>query len=251
MSLVNSSESDPCRRLEWDSRFFRSSIAEVARTEEQLPPAEAVRDWLIANPCDCVYLRVAAAELEQAHDFISQGFMPIDVRLTLDMDLLGLGPSDSAVTPMVCREALEEDMPALEGLAMQAHTDSRFFTDRRFDRQKARELYAVWLKRDHEEVGSKVWTQGPVGIPAGYVTCRPTMEAGVWNLGLVATVPSARGKGVATALIRHALTSACADGGERCTVITQGCNHAAVRLYERLGFRISRTEISLHRWIDS
>jgi ribosomal protein S18 acetylase RimI-like enzyme len=49
---------------------------------------------------------------------------------------------------------------------------------------------------------------------------------------------------------RPAIRQAAARAFPTIDVVTQGSNVAAVRAYEAAGFRLSRSEVWLHRWAD-
>jgi [ribosomal protein S18]-alanine N-acetyltransferase len=57
----------------------------------------------------------------------------------------------------------------------------------------------------------------------------------------VAIDPAIRRQGAATALLRHVLADAAAAGAVRATLEVRAANHAARRLYEKLGFRVTAT----------
>jgi ribosomal-protein-alanine N-acetyltransferase len=54
----------------------------------------------------------------------------------------------------------------------------------------------------------------------------------------VAVAPSLRGRGIATALLRHVFTDAVGLGASRATLEVRRSNTAALKLYERLGFEL-------------
>jgi ribosomal protein S18 acetylase RimI-like enzyme len=61
--------------------------------------------------------------------------------------------------------------------------------------------------------------------------------------------PAARGHGVGTALVEALLSWAGSRGAERVTVVTQGRNVAAQRLYQRCGFLTRSIHLWYHHWL--
>ncbi len=91
---------------------------------------------------------------------------------------------------------------------------------------------------------------GPTGS-AGYEDCGTIQGVSVsestgciQNVGIV---PSHRGQGLGRALIARCLIGFQSAGMKRATLEVTATNHAAVELYRRVGFRVTRT---LFRQID-
>ena len=61
------------------------------------------------------------------------------------------------------------------------------------------------------------------------------------HINNVAVLPQYRGQGMGTALMEHVLTEARRLGARRATLEVRASNHAALRLYERLGFYVAAT----------
>jgi ribosomal-protein-alanine N-acetyltransferase len=59
------------------------------------------------------------------------------------------------------------------------------------------------------------------------------------HINTLAVAPAARGKGMATTLLRHIIAEAVAAGATRATLEVRASNAAALRLYERLGFHVA------------
>jgi ribosomal-protein-alanine N-acetyltransferase len=74
------------------------------------------------------------------------------------------------------------------------------------------------------------------GRVVGYTVC--SRYDSVWHLMNVAVDDRLRREGIATALIEHLFSLADAPG-KRYTLEVRTSNHAAIRLYERFGFRVA------------
>ena len=61
------------------------------------------------------------------------------------------------------------------------------------------------------------------------------------HINNVAVLPQYRSQGMGTALMEHVLTEARRLGARRATLEVRASNHAALRLYERLGFYVAAT----------
>jgi len=183
---------------------------------------------------------VPAADTAQAQRAEAEGFRLTDVRVTLDAPAV---TSEPAVRPV-----REDDVARLRAIARSSHDDTRFYADERFPRERCDELYDTWIRRSCEGWADVVLVAERAGEAAGYVSVHRRESSG--SIGLIGVDEAWRGRGVGEALVRGALAW-CADADlPRCTVVTQGRNVAAQRLFERCGFRTSAVDLWFHKWFD-
>jgi ribosomal protein S18 acetylase RimI-like enzyme len=101
---------------------------------------------------------------------------------------------------------------------------------------------AIWLAADAA-------TGDPLGLSISYPPDPgPAVPEHAIYLGATSTLPAARGRGVARALLRHVLETARSAGMTHCTTNWRTSNLEASRVWPRLGFR--RTHLRLRRDID-
>jgi undecaprenyl-phosphate 4-deoxy-4-formamido-L-arabinose transferase len=233
--------------LEWDSRFFGLRIARLEGRELSAASTVVALDWCRAQRIDCLYLRSDSADALTTRSAAENGFRFVDVRMTLDCDLLELEVPEPHAG---IRTARAEDVPALREIAGYNHRNSRFYADGRFERERCDELYATWIERSVEGWADRVIVAAEVGHgPQAYLTLHLR--------------PGARGEIAwwASRAVRRARASAASCSRRRCPwlkskrmrtacVVTQGCNVAAQRLYQAGGFRTRSLELWHHRWFD-
>lgn len=139
------------------------------------------------------------------------------------------------------------DIEALAPVAEASYTDSRFFTDPRFPRDKCRELYRIWLERSFDDYADNVRVAVDGDRPVGFVTCRlATPEIG--EIGLVGVDSAYRGRGIGGLMTNDAVRWFAGQGVKTVRVPTQGRNLGAQRLYQACGFRTASIELWYHRW---
>ena len=85
-------------------------------------------------------------------------------------------------------------------------------------------------------------------MPAGYVTCHLERETLRGSIGLVGVSRWAQGRGVGQTLVRRAVDWFTTQGVQHVTVVTQGRNCAAQRLYQRCGFVTGSIHLWYHKW---
>ncbi len=165
--------------LVWDSEHFGVPIGRVdGHSVSRDDVARADREGL-----RCVYLLLDASSGHAIRDAEDMGFRVIDVRLTLTRPLEDV---DAAEFMGPVRVARPDDLRRLEPIAAEAHEDSRFFSDERFDRCAARDLYVKWLR------GSVVGDLAEFTLSAvdddeavGYITVQTGTEPAVLSIVLL------------------------------------------------------------------
>ncbi len=197
------------QRLEWDTEWFGFPIGAVSGAGTGPLPAHEFR---------CLY---CLCEPDQARWAEGEGFDLIDIRVELDWQ----GERDAP--PGIREEMGERD--ELHGLARDAFADSRFYQDGRFPRERVDAMFVRWLERS-----SVVLTDDD---RRGFIT----YDQG--HIGLVGVAESARGAGLGVQLVQAAQAR-----NPSLTVVTQGKNIAAQRLYQKCGFRTSAVKLWYHRW---
>lgn len=234
-------------RLAWDSEHFGVAIGRVRAEGLDLVTAREAVESAREERIQCLYLLVDADDGAGVLAAQEVGFRLTDLRLTLERSVAG-GDGDRAAT---IRLARDEDLAILEGVAANAHVDSRFFFDEHFDDGAAADLYRRWLRGSVTgELADIVFVADVEARASGYITGSVDEEAQTVSIGLLAVAPWARGRGLGGQLVAALLAEVAARGANRVTVVTQGRNVAAQRLYQAAGFRTERLQLWFHRWED-
>jgi dTDP-4-amino-4,6-dideoxy-D-galactose acyltransferase len=231
-----------CQLLDWDTDFFGFRIARVQAkrlTDADLP---AILDWCAAQQIRCLYLLASSTDRQTARIAAEHHFRFADIRTTLESAIAQIpepAPGIHIATP--------EDIHSLAAIARVSHTDSRFYGDPGFPRAKCDLLYETWIGKSIQGGYAKsVLVAEHDSKAAGYITCDWTGDTG--QIGLIAVADWARGMGIGGALVNSSLRLFHEEGVKRVSVVTQGCNISAQRLYQRCGFLTSSVEIWYHAW---
>ena len=112
-------------------------------------------------------------------------------------------------------------------------------------------LYETWIRRSCEGYADAVLVAETGGGPAGYITCHLSGSPPAGSIGLVGVGGDARGAGTGTTLVGAAIEWFQGRGVQEVSVVTQGRNLAAQRLYQRAGFRIQAVELWYHKWFPA
>ena len=233
-----------CQYLDWDSRFFGRRIGRVtpARlTPEVLPE---IHSWADSQQVDTLYLLADAQDPATVKLAQQSGFQFMDIRLTLERPL-NLATSKKVGDALI-RQWKEEDLPTLKTIAQVSHRDSRFYYDSNFTRDLCDAFYETWIEQSCRGFAKQVLVAELDNAPSGYVTCNLSARA-TGSIGLFAVAGDAQGRGLGQDLIAAALNWFTENGANLATVVTQGRNTRAQRVYQRCGF-VTRTVQLWYHW---
>jgi len=208
--------------------------------------SEQLDAWCAAEQIRCLYLLADGTDPGTARIADANGFRFVDFRVVLETYLTAEPPPPRSTV----RPATNGDVPGLAEIARASHTDSRFYFDGGFPRDRCDALYATWIEKScREGFADAVLVAEHDDRTAGYVSC--TIRDGVGQIGLIAVGASARGAGHGISLVRSALRWFHERGANRITVVTQGRNVQAQRLYQRCGFVSRGGDPWFHRWFQT
>lgn len=231
------------RPLAWDSAFFGFPVAQIAADKPTRPELEAAVEACRERDVRCAYLLLDAADARGSEAAQALGFVLRDVRVVLDRPIAA-GDAAPLDGPVAIAEAGAELLPALEALVRERLTMSRFFADPGFPRERCRELYVAFLRRGIDGDPER-WTLASAD-GGGCVVCHLDAARAHGTIELVAATRPGEG----AALVRAAVARFAQAGATSGSVVTQACNVAAQRSYQRAGFRTARSGLWLHRWFD-
>lgn len=222
-------QADP-ERLAWDTEFFGVPVGRATHLK-------GLTKWANENQVGLVCLLAdTVAEVQQAEE---RGFRLMDVRLTLSRPTTMMSSS--------ARLIRSDEVPALCEIARSAYPLTRFYADPRLSDDRCGDMYAEWTRSLCDGAADVVLVANRKGEPIGYVTVN--VDGLASEIGLIAVQDGLRGHGIGADLVRGAIDVAKVRGAEQMTVVTQGLNVGAIRTFEGCGFRTSRTQFWLHKWI--
>ncbi len=139
----------------------------------------------------------------------------------------------------------------LRAIAKSSHVDTRFYHDGNFSRSRCDALYETWIEKSCHSERETVLVAELNSLAVGYVTCLRTGPSPVARLVFWPSLLLRRGPGVGRSLIQNALCWFAGQGIVQVTVVTQGRNTRARRLYEKSGFVLYLAERWYHRWFPN
>lgn len=235
---------DPAQFLTWDSEFFGVRIGRVLSDALTPDSLAALMAWRRIQRVECLYFLAdpnQAASLRLAEE---NGFHLTDVRVTLESGAERADPAPAGVRPFQ-----EGDRAALRSIARAGHRDSRFYYDGHFPPQRCDDLYDTWIDRSVDGFADATLVADVDGLAAGYITCH--RDEGEGRIGLLGVDLAYQGRALGQALVKTALGWFSQAGFTRVSVVTQGRNARAQRLYQRCGFLTRSIRLWYHWWNES
>ena len=226
--------------LEWDSSFFGFPIGRIKGGVRPNEIEPAVREADERN-LRCTYLLAPASDHALLDIAQRNGFLVLDVRIELEREVAGHAASMTGL-----RRGSIEDLAQLRSIARESFRQTRFFADDGFPPERSAELYVEWLcKGLRGDSGSIVAVSNDT---RGFILCELSPSSGKGMIGLVGVASDIAGQGMGSALVAGAGTLFSDASLRIATVVTQGHNVAAQRLYQKYGYRTTRVHFWLHRW---
>lgn len=201
-----------------------------------------VDEWAGANEIACLFYLASADDPESHRVAEDGGFRLVDLRTELRREAGEEAPPESI------RAVAPDDREPLVEVARTSHRITRFYVDPGFPDERCHDFYETWLVRSLDGWADQVLTSGEVAAPSGYVSCHLDEEAERGSIGLIAVAPHVRRSGVGLELTRGAVAWCSARGARELVVVAQGRNVAALRTFERAGFRMHSVGLWFHKW---
>ena len=243
--MIDGTPSKEARFLEWDSAFFEKRIARVNGNILTRNRIESINIWSHQNAIDCLYFLAASDDDQTVTCAENDSYHLVDLRITLTAKLSE--QNKTAQPDNSIRYAIEADIEALRSIAGINHTNSRFFTDPHFDREKCRQLYEVWIEKCVRAKNGRVFVWDVQGKAVAYVTAELNPDQ-TGSIELVGIAPEWQGKGIGKKLVFAALHFFYENHVPIATTVTQGRNIHALKLYQKSGFSIQSIELWYHKW---
>lgn len=241
-------EANPlCQYLDWDSDFFGCRIARI--TTNRLSPEiiEHIWAWRKSHAIDCLYFLGDAIDADTVKLAEDNGFRLVDMRVTLEKQLNGMPVAEKGTCQGIVRPCTLDDISALRAIARVSHRDSRFYYDPNFPIPLCDALYETWIEKSCNGYADAVLVAELQGRPAGYISCH-LLEPAKGQIGLAGICADSQGKGLGQSLVNESLRWFAERGVTHVTVVTQGRNCKAQRLYQKCGFLTQSVQLWYHSW---
>ncbi|HEV2320412.1 MAG TPA: GNAT family N-acetyltransferase [Verrucomicrobiae bacterium] len=251
---MSTADSEACEFLPWDTEFFGCRIARVRGDTLTAQTVAQVDNWSRCHRIQGLYFLSCSNDPASVRTAEQHGFQLVDVRLTFERALGGEsipGPESRSAGTRI-RTFQPADVPALQALARAAHRDTRFFCDKHFSSDRAQDLYSTWITLESQGRAAIVFVATVAPDRAvGYISCHLDEARREGRIGLVGVDAAVHGRGIGQSLVYAALNWFSGKHMSAATVVTQGRNRSAQRLYQRCGFLTRDLKLWYHKWYSN
>lgn len=218
-----------------------SSIATSENPQETKNHVLELIDDLKKNEIAYAVYRFNAANFPLIHALEESDFLLIDGLIALENYPIVSDTIDN----VSIREAKQVDLNALQEIAKDVFTLTRFYTDPLIPVEKANALYEKWIENSLLGIAAdKVLVCEEEGQVVGFVTLQKR-----GHIPLIAVAKSAQGKGIAKKLIKGSFLYFRQWGVKKMAIETQSINIPALRSYQSCGFKITNSYLTF-RWAN-
>lgn len=228
------------RPLPWDSKFFGFSVGEVVVDAAEISDVPEITNVVKRWRHKLTYLILKNSSPEVVSELRLCGYY-YESKKTLVAETADL--ANETDLKMV------EHIPSAEvvRLAEAAGDFSRYKLDPDMPKRTMEKMYGIWVEKAAlPGSGEKLFVLERNDEPQAIVTVKCGVQPP--SIGLLAVSPSKRNTGLGKCLLDFAKSEAYRKGHLTLSVQTQGVNLAAMRLYLKNGFSVSRSEEIFHVW---
>lgn len=229
------------QKLEWDSDFLDKKVAKWQILNDSQPTSEEISQNL--QDYDLIYL-LSNQPLRRLKDNC------VDVKTTYakNIDLNAPIKDPSCIKSVPFDKSIHDEKELLK-VVLESGKYSRFKLDKKFPDGKFEELYYRWMLNGiKENQGSQtLMIIGSDNNIDGFIQIKVVPKVKV-SIELIAVAPHARGKGIASLLLKDSTTIAQSNNISILEVVTQDQNIAATKLYLKNNFKLQKREYIYHLW---
>jgi GNAT superfamily N-acetyltransferase len=227
--------------LEWDTKHFGIKVGRL--TVEEDDTLSEVLSSIAQSDLECLIARTPVDDVGRIKILEDCGFRLKDIRVHLDLELANFHPARLS-SGVEIQKYRRQDLEKLRQISGESFWSTHFHLDKKFIQEKVNKMYELWIDKAVKEKYS-IFVARKEGVPVGFLASN--VELGDYYIELVAVAKKFRGKGIGKDLLNYSLRKA-KLGFKKASIAVQLGNITAIRLYEKLGFKINSSEATFHWW---
>lgn len=235
------------RMLDWDTEHFGYKVARIEAKSLNSDGLQNILSALLKEKVKLVYWFIDPKDkISNKAAIENEGFLA-DEKVTY---LTKVPPKMEPLQDENVKSYLKKPLSdPLKFLSLEAGVCSRYRMDPNCVQGEFERLYTEWIKKSLSgEIAKEVLVYKNKNKEVGFITLGG--KNGRCNIGLIATDPLFRGKGIGKALMHVAFEKAVQWGYKEMDVQTQKANVGACKFYERCGFELESIVNIYHFWLN-
>ncbi|MGH7380756.1 MAG: GNAT family N-acetyltransferase [Candidatus Methylomirabilales bacterium] len=239
----------------WLSEIFGYPVFRVEPGDERaaVPLGDVVRNHESRHSSAMYYAKIDADRIETVRELSGAGFYVVDVNVTFGMpatDGAGRGKAADFVRHTI-REIAPEDHEAVLRIAATCFRYSRFHLDPLIPASVANRIKHDWiLNYIKKQRGEQLWVALHDARPAGFLAVFASDAGGrrTRTIDLIGVDSAVQGRGFGASLVAFFIDRY-AGVSDYLQVGTQVANIPSMKLYQKFGFAIVRTQYVMHKHV--
>ncbi|MCH7972650.1 MAG: GNAT family N-acetyltransferase [Bacteroidetes bacterium] len=235
--------------LHWDTSFFGLNIAFISCKYLSDSVLYQCKEFIKRNKIQFVYYLCNCHDRNSVLLAEKFGFRFVDIKLSFEKKLTNKYELDLNQDYSFALAAINH-FDRLKEISDSIYKDSRYYFDGNFPIDKINAFYHNWLEKGilgtfDDECLTLFYQESPIG----FCTVKYLKEKAV-RIGLVGMAEAFQGKGIGLNLLYNVFNYLIDRKFNKITVVTQGRNYLAQRLYQKAGFLTHSTELWYHKRIE-
>ena len=235
--------------MEWDSKFWKKKICVIGPKKLTQNIIFRCNKFIKKNKIDMIQFLSECHDLETVNIAEKNNFSFKDIRITLEKKINKQNKKFLISKNISFRKATMKDFKIIKPIAKNSYLDSRYYFDTKFSAKKVKEFYAGWLEKailgTFDTFCLLICYRNK---PIGFCTIKIKLKEAF--IGLFSISEKFQKKGLSQLLLSHVDSELSKLKIFRINVITQGRNYSALKAYQASGFKIARTELWYHKWMN-
>ena len=247
------SDNELCKYLNWDSDFFGKRIAKVNAARITPEIYSSINQWCLENQIDCLFFLADTSDSQSIRVAEDNKFRLVEVRITLELLIKNRDISETKwMKPEVhIRPANSGDRDALVEISGNSYTNSRWYFDPCFEKEKCDAYYQTWISNSLDGYADYVLIAEKNGEVLGYLSGNHYQDNKPATYDLLAVHEKARGLGIGPALAFRGVDYHASMKAKKILAVTQGRNIVLSRLLMKVGFILKDVQIYYHKWFSN
>lgn len=235
------------RPLAWDTKHFKKNIARVNCACLTPSIITYVNRVCAEKKIETIYYLADISDSTSSQLAELSEFHMKDIRVTMSRKIKeGRTRSKIKTGTWKISKAKKSDLNSMRKISRNAYTASRFYHDDAFSKPRVEDLYLKWMEQSVSTKEQFAYIARDSKSVAGYITCKVISDHKL-EIVLVNVAETYRGQGVGELLMRTVVNKHLIAKGDEATIVTQGRNIAAQRLYQKCGFYTNMMQIWYHK----
>jgi RimJ/RimL family protein N-acetyltransferase len=228
----------------------------IAKVNDFTNDPDLIIETLERHGVKLIITRIESSNFHMINYLETKGFLLKDFQLTYNYNIKREFSANSTNNQeYILKDVDENDIEEIAGIAKKAFCNyGHYFADERLDKNKCMQIYEDWAKRSctSKEVADKVIIAKNKNRVLGFLSFKIYNDSnGKYAAGgLGAVLPEYQNLGIFKTINIEGINWGNTISLNRIEHKVLAYNYPVIKVYEKLGFNILKSELTFHYWIE-